>query len=187
MKKFDTLIEGVTNRFTAGGFLTGDLVKIKSDALNHEWAKRQGGNTLEKLKEFTVGDLNIRISSVKALRPAVGGGTQADQQVDDYYCDIVREHAQGLYFDVLTVPAELLEYIEQDINLAEVPDSLKRDNNDIQKPEEVKVEDSEDPMNPVKQTGVEEGDKKLPTQDTKMDSADEPTDNFTTRVYMQGM
>ena len=107
--------------------------------------------------------------------------------MDDYYCDIVREHAPGLYFDVLTLPAELLEYIEQDINLAPVPDSLKRDNNETQKPEELKVEDSEDPMNPVKQTDSKEDSRKLPTQDTKMDNADEPVDNFNTKVYMQGM
>ena len=183
MNKFTTLLEGVQSRYTNGGFLCGDLVKLKSGALSHAWVKKLGGNTLEKLKEFTETDLNIRVSAVKALRPAVSGSVQPENQVDDFYCDIVRETAPGLYHDFITIPAELLEYIDPGINLAPVPDSLKR-KQEVGTWDKVEIKDSDDPMNPVKQTAVKEGDKELPSQNTKLPGVKEPVDNFSTRVYM---
>jgi len=49
----------------------------------------------------------------------------------------VLEKAPGLYYDFVTVPAHILEHIDTGINLAPVPDSLKRPNNEIIDPEEV--------------------------------------------------
>ena len=92
--------------------MTGDLVKLKSNAIGSEWAKRQPENLLAKLKEFVETDENIRISSVKTLRPAVQGSIQQHLGADDFYCDVVREKAPGMWHDFITVPSELLEYID---------------------------------------------------------------------------
>tara|TARA_B100001123_G_C15313170_1_gene1025188 strand:- start:364 stop:924 length:561 start_codon:yes stop_codon:yes gene_type:complete len=186
MNKFDTLLEGVFTRFQGGGFLTGDLVKLKSDALTSPWAKNQQDNLLQKLKEFSETDENIRISSVKALRPAVSGSVQQDEQVDAYYCDIVREKAPGMFTDFVTVPADMLEYIEFGTNLPPIPDSQRRKNDITGKPEELK-EEEESHMSPYKQTGVKEGDKSLKNTNVDQDHTLAPTDNFNTKVYMQGI
>ena len=95
MNKYSTIIETTMQRFTSGGFLTGDMVKLKKNIMSSEWAKRQPSNLLEKLKEFAETDKHIRVSAVKALRPAVSGSVQPHNQVDDYYCDIVIESAPG--------------------------------------------------------------------------------------------
>ena len=71
MNKFNTLLEGVFQRYQGGGFLTGDLVKMKEDILSSEWAKGKGTNTHEQVKKFLESGLNIRISAVKTLRPSV--------------------------------------------------------------------------------------------------------------------
>jgi len=187
MNKFDTILEGNFSRFQGGGFLTGDLVKFKTDAMSTPWAKKQSSNLLEKLKEFSECDENIRVSCVKALRPAAAGDAQQDNQVDDFYCDIVREKAPGLFMDFITVPAELLEYQDMGANLPPIPDSQRRENGEVIKPEDLKQEEAEDPMLPYKQTGVNEGDKSLPEQDNKQDHNPAPTDNFSTKVYMQNL
>ena len=78
MNKFKTLFEGNFQRYQGGGFLTGDLVRIRPDILTSEWAKMLGLNVVEQVKKFIESDLNIRVSSVKTLRPQVSGGTQQD-------------------------------------------------------------------------------------------------------------
>lgn len=186
MNKFETLLENTRARYTMSGILVGDLVKVKNEALTSDWAKKQAPNLIEKLKEFVDTDLNVRVSSVKALRPAVASAVHAESQVDDYYCDIVIETAPGLYYNFITLPINLLEAIEQDVNLANVPDSLKHDapSKDI---EEVTVEDNDDPMNPTKQTGVKEGDKTLPDSNSSIDYNTAATDHFGTKAYIQGL
>ena len=186
MKKFETLLENTRARYTMGGLLVGDLVKVKKEALTSEWAKKQAQTLVEKLKQFVETDLNVRVSAVKALRPAVASAVHAESQVDDFYCDVVIETAPGLYMDFITLPINLLEAVPQDINLAEVPDSLKQEAPDGT-PTEVKTEETDDPMHPGKQTGVKEGDKTLADTNTTLDHAEEPVDNFGTKAYIQGL
>lgn len=186
MDKFETLLENTRARYTMSGLLVGDLVKVKNEALTSDWAKKQAPNLIEKLKEFVDTDLNVRVSSVKALRPSVSNAVHAESQVDDFYCDVVMETAPGLYYNFITLPINLLEVVEQDINLAQVPDSLKQETPDMEM-KDVTVEDSDDPMNPVKQSGVKEGDKNLPDSNSKLEYASEPTDNFGTKAYLQGL
>ena len=187
MNKFNTLLETNITRFQGSGLLPGDIVKFKSNAMSSDWSKKQASNLLEKLKEFTECEENIRVSCVKSLRPAVGGGQQAGHQVDDFYCDVVREKAPGLFMDFITVPAELLEYQEQGINLPEVPASQRKNDKIEIEPGELSQEAGGDPTLPYDQTGVNEGDKQLPTDNHTQENNPAPVDNFTTKVYMQGL
>ena len=188
MNKYTTLLEATLQRFTSGGFLTGDLVKLKSGCTSSEWAKKQPSNLMEKLKEFAATDKHLRVSAVKALRPAVSGSIQPHNQVDDYYCDIVMEEAPGLYHQFITLPAELLEYQEQDINLPELPESLRGKDSTTGEPEEVAVEDSDNPMDPVEQTiGGTDKDKSM-TDTNNTDVVNPNTqDNFNTKQYISGL
>lgn len=172
MKKFKTLLEGVFQRYQGGNFLPGDVVQIKDGALTHEWTKSKPAQVAERMKEMMDGDLNLRISSVKALRPAVAGDTQQDHQACDFFCDVVRERAPGLFLDFLTLPAYLLELDNpEDANLPPVPDSIKKKDPSHIKPEV--VEDETDGAEHVKQTrnsdtggGKLGGDRKLATANT---------------------
>lgn len=186
MNKFKTLLENNFTRFQGGGFLTGDLVKLKSDAANSDWAKKQPENLLAKLREFIDTDEVIRVSSVKAQRPQTHGGFQQHLITDGFYCDIVREKAPGMWYDFITVPSELLEYVETGINLPDVPDSIRKENDEIADPKAVEKAE-ETPTTPYKQTTGEGGEQNLPTDNTVLDYSEAGTDNFSTRVYMQGL
>lgn len=186
MNKFDTIFESTRGRYTQGGLLVGDLVRVKKEAVTSDWAKKQAPNLIQKLKEFIETPLNIRVSSVKALRPAVASSIQPENQVDDYYCDVVIENAPGLYASFITLPINLLEYIEQDVNLADVPDVLKRDT-PSGKPEELNVQETDSPVDVVKQTNPEGNNMELPTSNNTLQYSEKPVDNFNTSVYLKGL
>lgn len=150
---FNNLYESTIQRFTRGGFLIGDLVKIKEGALNHNFFKQQGTNYIQKIKEFIDSGLNIRVSAVKAVYPSSYSPGNIQNEGESFLCDIVLEKAPGLYYTFITVPASILEHIDTGINLAPVPDSFKRPNNEIINPEE--IQQKQDPtsyMSPYRQT-----------------------------------
>ena len=204
MKKFSTLLEGVFQRYQGGSFLTGDVVKIKEDALTHEWTKAQSSGIIEKIKQFMEGDLHLRISSVQAKRPAVSGSVQQDNQVDEYFCDIVQEIAPGRWHEFITVPAHILEENNpDDINLPDIPDGMKYDDNSHIKPEEVdnKGDSSGDFTKPHSQTNfADDGKGKLvntnwrmpeenaPGKGNKWDDTEPGGGNFqATSIYLEGL
>jgi hypothetical protein len=203
MKKFETLLEGVFQRYQGGGFLSGDIVTIKSDALSNEWTKTQPQAVIDKIKEMMDGDLNIRVSAVKAIRPASSGDAQQDNQVTDFYCDVVRERAPGLYHDFVTVPGHILEINNPEgPNLQPVPDSLKHDAGDHIDPKEYKKEysDTSDTSKPHGQTCyTDDGSGKLNHSDIepaksdtkgtgkKWDDKKAGGGNYVSSVYLTGL
>ena len=182
--KFDLIIESALKRYQGINFLIGDRVKVIDNFLAHEWTKSQPALKVERLKNIIESGDNIRVSAVKAIRPATAQ-TGHFQDVDGFYVDIVREMAPGLFqtAEVHTLPEFLLELQEDYPNLAgETPDSQKRADNSNIKPEEVKVEDT--PFSPVKQTGTNEGDRKLSNK--HVNNATAPAAKSSTGKYMEG-
>lgn len=150
--KFNSLYESTIQRFTRGGFLIGDLVKFKSDAFTHDFLKKQGSNYVEKIKEFIDSGLNIRISAIKPVYPSTSPGN-IQSEAESFLIDVVLEKAPGLYYTFITVPASMLDPIDTGANLAPVPDSLRRPNNEIIDPEELKDKvDTTSYMSPYRQT-----------------------------------
>lgn len=185
-RQFTKVFEATLNRFKQGGILTGDIVKFKSNALSSDWAKKQQANLIEMLKEFMSSDKHIRVSTVKALRPAVAGSIQSNEQVDDWYCDITQEEAPGLYINYMTVPMDIIEKVDLGDNLPAVPDSMKYDPDGEKvtiKPEEVELEAHETEQNAVYGTKTNEGDKKLTDKNIKQTYSKEPT----TAKYLKAM
>jgi hypothetical protein len=126
MGKFTKLYESAIQRFTRGGLLVGDLVKIKEGAYGDDFFKKQSGNYVEKLKSFANSGLNIRVSSIKTVRPSYQPGNVYNEG-SEFIVDIVLEKAPGLYYDFITVPMHILEHIDTGVNLAPVPDALRYD------------------------------------------------------------
>jgi len=180
MGKFTNLYESAIQRFTRGGLLIGDLVKFKSDVLTSDFVKKQAVNYAQKIKEFIDSGLNIRVSAIKPVYPNSGAPGNIQNEAESFIVDVVLEKAPGLYYAFLTVPAAMLEHIDTGINLAPVPDSLRRPNNEIIKPEE--LSNSSDPtsyLSPGRQTRTtDRGDGKdskteldLPRKNTKIPSS----------------
>jgi hypothetical protein len=153
MGNFTKLYESALQRFTRGGFLVGDLVKFKPDAMSSNFLKLQGSNYVQKIKEFIDSGLNIRVSAIKPVYPNSYAPGNIQNEGESFLCDVVLEKAPGLYYSFLTVPGSMLEHIDTGINLAPVPDSLKRPNNEIIDPEELKsTTDPTSYLSPGRQT-----------------------------------
>lgn len=176
--KFDTLFESNFSRFQGGGFLTGDVIKLKAGWESDEWSKTASGPMIEKLKELDASDLLLRVSSVKTLRPAVNSSIDQAMGVDGYFIDITQEMAPGRYTGVfVTVPGHLIELDGANDKLPEIPDSLRREEDVDLKPKELETEDTsaEDTgMNndPQKSTGTDDKvNKQLTDKDIKQPGA----------------
>jgi hypothetical protein len=145
--KFDVLFENLLERFQQGGFIIGDRVRFKKDALNMEFFKNKGTNFLEVVKAcMDPGfDLNLRVSAIKSIYPTTTqnyrGGAESPDKI---YADVIVEYAPGLYRNPMTVPIEALELQDDGINTGPVPDSIRRKSKINIKPEKVKAEQSAD-------------------------------------------
>ena len=176
MNKFVKLYESAIQRYTRGGFLTGDLVKFIDNAFKDDFFKKQSPNYVQKAKAFSEGGLNLRVSAVKAVRPTIHSG-DVQNEADEFLIDIVQELAPGCYKEFITIPAHLLSPIDVYPNLLPVPDSLKRHNHSIVKPQEVNIKDEEELcLSPQRQTLTSDvGDKKDSEGDRKLN-------NFNTKI-----
>ena len=203
MKKFKTLLEGVFRRYQGGSFLTGDVVKFREGAETQDWCNKQPSNIMEKIKKFMESDLLLRISSVKAIRPAASGDVQQDNQQCDYYCDIVQEVAPGMGYEFVTVPAFLLEInSEVDPGSPPVPDSLKRKDKTHIKPEKVDEPGANDgdttkPFSQTRHTdkgnnNMSPADWRLPQENSpgkgiKWNDSEPGGGNYKTSIYMESL
>lgn len=142
-KKFPVVLESYLQKYTRGGFLTGDMVKIKSDLFRSDFFKRQTKGYQDKVKGWSDSDLLIRVSSVKPIRPTTQGSGNSEITGSVFDVDITQEIAPGRYVDFLTIPAEFLEPYSNGINLPPIPDSLKRKDKVQIKPEQENDEDQQ--------------------------------------------
>ena len=174
MSKFDIIVESAMRRFQGTDLLVGDRVKFIEGYLQHEWWKKQAAVKLERIKGLIESGDNIRVSAVKAMRPATASAGNF-QDVDDFYVDVVHETAPGLFSQVFTVPQALLEALEDYPNLAgKTPDSQVRKDDTNIKPTDVEVKDGD--LSLIKQTRCEHPDKDMPASNTNLPNASKPTD-----------
>lgn len=145
--KFDVLFENMLERFQQGGFLIGDRVRFKKDALKMDFFKNKGTNFLDIVKACMDPnfDLNLRVSAVKSVYPTTSqnyrGGTESPDKI---FVDVIIEYAPGLYRNPMTVPIETLELQDDGINRGPIPDSIKRKSKINIKPEKTEAEQSAD-------------------------------------------
>lgn len=160
--KYDKIFENTICRYQQGGITFGDIVKFKKDALNSEKIKGLSENYKDMIKNAIATDLNLRVGAVKSQRPSstMNFDAYGTDAAGDYYVDVVVEYAPGLWRDPITVPMEVLEYVDLGANLAPVPDSLKRPS-EGSKPAEVVASDTE---------------RKNPTKNTKLANTKDPSD-----------
>ena len=184
--KFRSLIEGVHQRYQNSQFLTGDVVEFIDNALQDEWCQKQAQSLRDRLKEMIEGDLNLRVGAVKALRPAVQGSVQQDQQVDDFYIDVVRETAPGLFTDVVTVPAYLLSPIDTGRNLGPIPDSQKKeDPSHIDGEDASTAKDRLDHLDPEAGRNISTAKKDTPGKGKKWDDKKPGGGNTPKSIYLE--
>jgi len=170
MGKFIKLYESAIQRFTRGGLLVGDIVKFKDGIFNNDFFKNQSANYVEKVKNFINSGLNIRVSSIKPVRPSYQPGNVYNE-ASEFLVDVVLEKAPGLYYEFMTVPMNVLEHIDTGVNLAPVPDSLRyndRSSSDVSEVGSAK-DSGEALLNPYRQTRTTDaGDQKDTKSETEL-------------------
>lgn len=159
--KFDTIFESNFTRLQGGGFLTGDIIKLKSGWKSCDWCKTAPEQVLGKLNDFAESDLIKRVSAVKTVRPAVNSSVDQAAGVDGFFVDITIETAPGRYTDYITIPQEMIELDGPNDKLPEIPDSLKREEDIDVKPRELDKDDTGDDelpraFNPEEDTGTDD-------------------------------
>ena len=181
-KKFDKLWESTFQKFQGGGLLVGDRVVFRQGFEQDPWFMKQQPGVMAKITQMINSGNNLQVSSVKALRPAVGGGVQQDQQVDDYYVDVVQVIAPGRYIDFVTIPAELVEVIDDGLNLPPIPDHQIRDDTSHIDPVPGGVEDDGTGQEVAVSTQSTTPDKNL--QNRNIPLTDQyPVDNMTIKSF----
>ena len=144
-KRFLNLYESWMGRYNHSGFLVGDIVKFKDDALKHEFLKTQASDITNVIKELIDCGCTLRVKNVINNYPSVMGAGNSDDAGPDFSIEVCRELAPGLFdgSGVLAHP-DMLEIIDVYPNLTPVPDKLKRKEKINIKPVEVKDEEGEE-------------------------------------------
>ena len=113
--KFNVLLEYALSRYQMGGFLVGDVVVIRPTALRHEEIANRGQTFIEQIQLKIKSKQHLRVSCVKSIRQDIPG-RPSNSGAADYYIDVVEEYAPGLFHNVFTLPAEVLEVVDYGIN-----------------------------------------------------------------------
>lgn len=143
MSSFEQLFESEMERFQQGGFMIGDRIRFKKDALKNKYISTRGQSYIDIVKGCMEPsfDLNLRIGAIKSIFPTTvsnfGAGVSAPP--DMVFFDVYIEYAPGLYRNPMTVPLEVIEMFDDGNNRGPVPDSLRRKNK-IHAPEKIEAE-----------------------------------------------
>jgi hypothetical protein len=131
-RKFDLVVERTLHRFQQHGFLNGDYVKLKPNALNHDFFKSSSEQMKAMVRTLQEQDNYLRISCVKSQYPGQANGTVGGAEGPEcYWADVYTEHAPGMWSNPMTLPMDILEKIDisDASGYAQYPDSIKRKEN----------------------------------------------------------
>lgn len=144
--KYDSLMEQTMFRYQNQGFLCGDYVKIKKDALKHEKVSQMSPQMKAMIEAAIKGETNLRVSYIKSVAAeAMSGPVNAANIPGCLWADVVFEYAPGMWKDPMTLPIEILEKVDIENDMegyAPYNKSLVRPNNEILKPMEVQNTDN---------------------------------------------
>jgi hypothetical protein len=168
-KRFLKLYESWLTRYNHGGFLEGDIVKFKTDALKHEFIKTQAENLVENIKDLIKDGRTLRITNVINKFPAVMGAGNPDDSGPDFTVEVGLDEGGGRIYKHAIVHTGMLDKIDTTPGLEEVPDRNKYDNKIKIKPVEVKDEAEEVPFySPARTRTADLGNNKLAPTESKL-------------------
>ena len=169
-RKFLKLIENTIERYSNGGLLTGDLVKLAGNYKSKDGYKNLSDDMKEYIDSYFDTDKNYYIVNIKTSVGTQGPGNN-DNRGDSFKVEVAKELANGRYDNQgkVTLDGDLLQKIDTGINRHPVPDSDKYDNKVQIEPKAVGEEDEVE-VTRVTQQGdsVKKSETSLPISNTKI-------------------
>ena len=127
-KNFKTLCENHIRRYQSNGFLAGDYIRLKPNALNHPELKDKAENYVKLIQSMQNSDLNLKISTLKTDRPSNSGLIGGADSPTKFYADVITELNPGGWSNPVTLPIEVLVLQNDGTTYPPIPDSLIRKN-----------------------------------------------------------
>jgi hypothetical protein len=168
-KRFLKLYESWLTRYNHGGFLQGDIVKFKSNALKHDFIKTQASDLVKNIEDLIKDGRTLRVTNVINKFPAVMGTGNPDDTGPDFTVEIGLDEGGGRIIKHAVVHVGMLDKIDTTPGLEEVPDRNKYNNKVKIKPVAVKDEAEEVPFySPARTRTADLGNRKLAPTESKL-------------------
>lgn len=145
-RRFLALYESWLTRNNHSGFLVGDIIKFKPDALKHEYITTQSDDVVDAIKHLAGCKGTLRVVNVINKYPAVGGNGNTDNTGPNFTIEVAEDMGGGRLSPSAIVHVNMIERIDTTPNLEPVPDKNKRKDRVTIKPEPVKDEAEEVPF-----------------------------------------
>lgn len=166
-RKFDKVFESVVSRFEVGGYLTGDVVKFRSNYKKSPTYLAMPTMMQQKVDEFATCGLNCRVTQVGDRLSGASAGNQ-HKTADNVILTIGLDQGGGRFIDKVVVSTDMVDLDMLDgFNLPPTPEEREIKTKTNIKPEP--VEDDEDNITRVSDPGGpndRKGKKNRPTQIT---------------------
>ena len=171
-RKFISLYETIYDRYKQGaGFLQGDVVKLKSNYKSTEGYKTLSEMLKQRLDDAEKSGYNLRIGRLHT--PQTNAGSLGiNVGLPATHADLYQEPSPGSFGNLVTIPIDLIEYIDTGVNLPEVSAKSKRPNKSYIKPGKWKSNKDEPETKEQNRVGheqnwVKKGDYKLAEKNVK--------------------
>jgi hypothetical protein len=168
-KRFLKLYESWLTRYNHGGFLQGDIVKFKVNALKHDFVKTQADDLAKNIEDLIKDGRALRVTNVVNKYPAVMGAGNPNNTGPDFTVEVGLDEGGGRIYKTAIVHVGMLDKIDTVPGLEEVPDKNKYNNKIKIKPVEVKDEAEEVPFySPARTRTADLGNQKLAPTESKL-------------------
>ena len=141
-RKFLKLIENTIERYSNGGILTGDPVRLVKNYKSKDSYKKLSDQMKKYIDNFFNGDSNYIAVNVKTSTNTPGPGNN-DNRGDEFTVEVGRQTAPGRYDNQgkVTLSGDLLEVIDYGVNQKPVDPKTRGDNKVQIDPKEVDEEE----------------------------------------------
>lgn len=137
-KKFDQLFESVVQRYQAGGFLNGDLVKFKSNYKSSETYKFMHPEMQSQLDDLVKSGLNIKVTQVGDNLSGASANNQ-HKKPQNAVITVAGDHGGGRFYGQIAVSPDMIEIVDKDENAyPPIPDQFRRKSPGFDKGEKYK-------------------------------------------------
>jgi len=167
------------SRLNRGGYLVGDIVKFKDNALSHNYCKQVSDVIRQSIKDYMEDGCTLRVKNITNVYPAVLGAGNSDD-IGDVNIEVCREYAPGRFDQAgILVHPDMLIVVDVYPNLTPVPDKFKYDSKVTIKPvnaeDKLASEDEEVPFySPRGKTHRSDVHGKLEAGDRKLNNKNVP-------------